>query len=410
MFDVAALRKDFAILGREVHGHPLIYLDNGATTQLPDAVVSRIAEHYRTDNANVHRGTHFLAHASTERLEEARRTVAGFVGAPGDDCVVFTKGATDAVNMVASGLRRYVGPGDRVIATVLEHHSNFVPWQQLCRERDAEFCMAGMDERGNLDLACLERLLAEGAKLVAVTCCSNVLGTVTPAREVVRMAHKAGALCLLDGAQAMRHSVVDVRELGCDYLCFSGHKLLAPTGIGVLCGTPEALDLLEPSEYGGEMVDVVTAEGTTFADLPLRLEAGTPNYVGAIALAAAMDYLQAIGREDIAAYEDDLVAHAEQALAGIDGLQVLGSPAHRSGCVSFAVEGVHPFDLCAMADKLGLALRSGNNCAQPLLSALGLTSVSRLSPAFYNTHEEIDAAVQIIGRVVKLLRAPSWAR
>ena len=404
MLDVPAIRKDFPILERTVHGHPLVYLDNGATTQVPEAVVARIAEHYRTGNANVHRGTHFLAHASTERLEEARRRVARFVGAANDNCIVFTKGTTDAVNMVASGLRHAIGPGDRVVATILEHHSNYVPWQQLCLEHGAQFEVAQINEQGDLDLAALERLLRGGVKLVAVTGCSNVLGTVTPIEHIVQMAHDAGALCLVDGAQAMRHRVMDMQAIGCDFLCFSGHKLMAPTGIGALCGTPKALEMLAPCEFGGEMVDAVAQECTTFADLPLRLEAGTPNYVGAIALAEALDYLEGVGRENAAAYEDELVSHAEQALSAIAGVHVLGNPELRSGCVSFTVDNVHPFDLCSLADKLGLALRSGNNCAQPLLAELGLTSVARLSPAFYNTHDEIDCAAQIVERVVPLVQ------
>ena len=302
--DVERVREDFPIMGQQVHGHPLVYLDNSATTQVPEQVLSAVAEHYRTSNANVHRGMHYLAHASTDALERARETVARFVGAADSSCVVFTRGTTDGLNMVARGLAHVLGPDDAVVVSLMEHHSNYVPWQQACFATSADFRVAGLTAEGDLDEAHYAELLADGkVKIVAMTGCSNVLGTVTPVKRLAKMAHDAGALFVLDGAQIMRHGVVDIVDLGVDYLAFSGHKMMAGTGIGALCGTRDALEMLAPRDFGGEMVGKVTQALTTWEELPLRLEAGTPNYVGAIALGAACDYLCALGREEIAAYE-----------------------------------------------------------------------------------------------------------
>lgn len=424
MFDACKVRKDFPILSTRVHGRPLVYLDNSATMQVPECVIERVSRHYHESNANVHRGMHYLAHESTDALESARATVARFVGAPEDRGVVFTRGTTDSLNMAASGLSHLVRPGDRVVVSVMEHHSNFVPWQQLCLARGAELCVIGLNEDGDVDLAELASVIDGGdpsqgclpdcvggtrkrgpVRIVAMTGCSNVLGAVLPARKVADMAHAEGALFVLDGAQIMRHGVVDINELGCDLLAFSGHKMGAGTGIGALCGSIQTLELLQPRDFGGEMVGDVTAKLTTWEKLPLRLEAGTPNYVGAIALATACDYLSSLGVEEVAAYEDELVGHALEMLQGVEGLRVLGAPSRRSGLVSFTVDGVHPFDLCTLVDSRGVALRSGHNCAQPLLDWYGLTSVARMSPAFYNTHDEIDYAVGQIHTACQMLRS-----
>lgn len=406
MFDVAKVREDFPILQTQVHGCPLVYLDNSATTQVSDQVLRAIENHYHTSNANVHRGMHYLAHASTDALERARETVARFVGASDASCVVFTRGTTDGLNMVARGLEHLLHPGDRVVVSQLEHHSNYVPWQQVCFATGADFRVAGLTAEGDLDEAHYAELLADGkVKIVAMTGCSNVLGTVTPVKRLAKMAHDAGALFVLDGAQIMRHGVVDIADLGVDYLTFSGHKMMAGTGIGALCGTREALGMLAPRDFGGEMVGKVTQAQTTWEELPLRLEAGTPNYVGAIALGAACDYLSSLGREDIAAYESDLVSHAVSALGEIEGLHIAGSPKERAGLVSFTIDGVHPLDLCTLIDARGVALRSGHNCAQPVLDWLGTNSVARLSPAFYNTTAEIDFAASQIDRAAQMLRA-----
>lgn len=405
MLDVPAIRRDFPILDQTVYGKPLVYLDSAATTQVPECVIARVAEQYRTGNGNVHRAAHRMASLATDALEEARKRVAAFVNAPDEDCIVFTRGATEALNTVAGGLRESIGPGDAVVATQLEHHSNFVPWQQLCRERGADFLCARIDGAGDIDLNDLARVLERRPKVVAVTACSNVTGAATPIKRIARMAHDAGALLVVDGAQAMRHGVVDVQDMECDFFAFSGHKMCAGTGIGALYGAREALERLAPCEFGGEMVDKVTLAETTYSALPLRLEAGTPNYMGAVALRAAMDYLEQLGRTEIAAYEDELVRHAVDSLARLDGVRILGSPKRRCGCVSFVAEGAHPFDLCALVDKMGVALRSGHNCAQPAMEAFGVAGAARLSPAFYNTHEEIDAAVACIDRALRMLRA-----
>lgn len=406
MFDVAKVREDFPILQTQVHGCPLVYLDNSATTQVSDQVLRAIENHYHTSNANVHRGMHYLAHASTDALERARETVARFVGASDASCVVFTRGTTDGLNMVARGLEHLLHPGDRVVVSQLEHHSNYVPWQQACFATGAEFCVVRLTESGDVDEGHLAELLSAGnVKIVAMAGCSNVLGTVVPVARIARAAHDAGALFVLDGAQIMRHGVVDLAEFGADYLAFSGHKMMAGTGIGALCGTREALELLHPRDFGGEMVGEVTQVRTTWEELPLRLEAGTPNYVGAVALAAACDYIDALGRENVAAYEDDLVAHAMEKLRSVEGLRIAGSPSKRAGLVSFMMDEVHPLDLCTLIDARGVALRSGHNCAQPALAWLGETSVARLSPAFYNTFEEIDYAVGQIERAAQMLRA-----
>lgn len=424
MFDVEKVRGDFPILATQVHGHPLVYLDNAATMQVPRQVTDRVVEHYRTSNANVHRGMHYLAHASTVALEEARKTVARFVGLADERGVVFTRGTTDALNMCAAGLAHLVEPGDRVVVSAMEHHSNFVPWQQLCFARGAEFCVVGLDDNGDVDLTELQRVLDGGpdaprghmaadekppvepgpVKVVAMTGCSNVLGAVLPARKVADMAHAAGALFVLDGAQLMRHGTVDIPAFGCDFFATSGHKFGAGTGIGILCGPVEAMELLHPRDFGGEMVGEVTAAFTSYDELPLRLEAGTPNYVGAIAMATACDYLSELGREDVAAYEDELVAYAAEKLGSIEGLHVLGSPKKRAGLVSFTIDDVHPLDLCTMVDTRGAALRSGHNCAQPLLDWYGLKSVARMSPAFYNMREEIDSACELIEKTSIMLR------
>ena len=406
MFDVAKVREDFPILQMQVHGCPLVYLDNSATTQVSDQVLRAIENHYHTSNANVHRGMHYLAHASTDALERARETVARFVDAADSSCVVFTRGTTDGLNMVARGLAHVLGPDDAVVVSLMEHHSNYVPWQQVCFATGADFRVAGLTAEGDLDETRYAELLADGkAKIVAMTGCSNVLGTVTPVKRLAKMAHDAGALFVLDGAQIMRHGVVDITDLGVDYLAFSGHKMMAGTGIGALCGTREALEMLAPRDFGGEMVGKVTQAQTTWEELPLRLEAGTPNYVGAIALGAACDYLSSLGREDIAAYESDLVSHAVSALGEIEGLHIAGSPKERAGLISFTIDGVHPLDLCTLIDARGVALRSGHNCAQPVLDWLGTSSVARLSPAFYNTTAEIDFAASQIGRAAQMLRA-----
>lgn len=405
--EVVRGRGDFPILDQSVKGHPLVYLDNGATTQIPEPVLREIVRHYHTDNANVHRGIHTLSGRSTAALEAAREKVRAYLNAERAEEIVFTKGTTDSLNMLARSMEARLGPGDAVVVSALEHHANFVPWQQLCLRTGARFLVAPLDEAGDVDLEAFGRLLDENqVAVVAMTHVSNVTGTVNPVARITRMVHDHGALMVVDAAQSIRHEKVDVREIECDFLAFSGHKMCAPTGIGVLYGRFSEFEKLDPVEFGGEMVDIVTTQTTTFEALPLRFEAGTPNYVGARALGAAVDYLEGIGRDAVCAYEHELLAYAEERLAAVEGLRLLGHPAHRAGCLSFAVENVHPFDLAALLDTQGIALRSGNQCAQPLLhEAYGIQNITRLSPAFYNTRAEIDACVTALERVIPLLQA-----
>ena len=409
MFEVQQVRADFPILSQEVFGHPLVYLDNAATMQMPEPVLQTVVNHYLADNANVHRGIHALSERSTRALETARERVRAFVNAKSADEIVFTSGTTGSLNMLAD---MWFGSGcadGAVVTTMMEHHANFVPWQQACLKHGCDFLVAPLDEKGDLDMGELENLLScHDVSLLAVTHVSNVLGTVNPIGEIVAMAHAHGVKVAVDAAQSIRHEAVDVQALDCDFLAFSGHKMGGPTGIGVLYGKMAELERLRPVRFGGEMVGDVRVAGTTFERAPLRFEAGTPNYIGAIGLAAAMDYLDNLDRAEVGKYEHELLAYAEERLAGIDGLSFLGNPEKRAGCLSFTVEGAHPFDVATLADKLGVALRSGNQCAQPLLyEAYDAHNITRLSPAFYNTYDEIDVAVNVLHRVIARIRSVS---
>lgn len=406
MLNVEAVRDDFPVLEQEVFGRPLVYLDSAATMQMPKPVLDAVVRHYTHDNANVHRGIHALSERSTRALEDARERARTFINAESADEVVFTSGTTGSLNMLADMWAQTMRPGTAIVVTMMEHHANFVPWQQACARKGCAFCAAPLDANGDIDLAAFEELLEEhDVSLVSVAHVSNVLGTVNPVRAIAALAHAHGAAVVVDAAQSVRHERVDVRAIDCDFLAFSGHKMGAPTGIGVLYGKRAMLERLRPVRFGGEMVEDVRVGKTTFEELPLRFEAGTPNYVGAIGLAAAIDYLEQMGRDNVRAYEHELLAYAEQRLGEIDGLQVLGNPQHRAGCLSFTVEGAHPFDIATLADKLGIALRSGNQCAQPLLyEAYDVQSITRMSPAFYNTMGEIDRAVDVLEYVLKLLR------
>lgn len=407
MFDVQRARNSFPILDQEVFGHQLVYLDNAATLQMPEAVLQVIVQHYHADNANVHRGIHALSERSTRALETARERVRVFLKADSSDEIVFTSGTTGSLNMLADMWFGSGRGGGAVITTMMEHHANFVPWQQACAKHGCEFLVAPLDERGNLDLAALEVLLSRpDVSLLAVAHVSNVLGTVNPIERIVDMAHAHDVAVVVDAAQSIRHEPVDVKALDCDFLAFSGHKMGAPTGIGVLYGKMAELERLRPVRFGGEMVDGVRVAEATFERPPLRFEAGTPNYVGAIGLAAAMDYVDSLGRADVSAYEHELLAYAEERLAGIDGLSLLGSPERRAGCLSFTVEGAHPFDIATLVDKLGVAFRSGSQCAQPLLNeAYDARGITRISPAFYNTYEEIEIAADALELVLFHIRS-----
>jgi cysteine desulfurase/selenocysteine lyase len=391
-YDVARLRREFPILAQRVHGKPLAYLDNAATTQKPRAVLDALRRYYEEDNANVHRGVHLLSERATRAYEDARKKVARFLNAADHREVVFVRGTTEAVNLVAQTFgRTRVGAGDEVLVTHLEHHSNFVPWQMLCQERGARLRVAPVTDAGELDLDALDALLGPRTRLLAVTQVSNALGTVTPLPEIVARAHAKGVPVLVDGAQGAPHAGFDVQASGADFYALSGHKMYGPTGIGVLWGRREHLDAMPPWQGGGDMILSVELERTVYNRLPYKFEAGTPDISGAIGLGAAVDWIGAVGLEAIAAHERSLLEHAVAALSRIPGIRLVGTPAHRAGVVSFLLGDVHPHDLGTIVDRHGVAIRAGHHCAQPLMKRFGVAATARASVAAYNTHEEIDA-------------------
>jgi cysteine desulfurase/selenocysteine lyase len=391
-YDLARVRADFPILAREVHGRPLAYLDNAASTQKPLAVLDAIASCYTESYANVERGVHTLSQRATELREQARETVRRFLNAPSAQEVVFVRGTTEAINLVAASWgRRNVQAGDEILISALEHHSNIVPWQMLCEERGAVLRVAPVDDRGEILLDELERLLSPRTRLVAVAHVSNSLGTVCPVREITELAHAHGALVLVDGAQGVPHRTVDVQAIGCDFYAFSGHKVYGPSGIGALWGRAGLLAAMPPWQGGGGMVRVVTFEKTTYADPPHRFEAGTPFIEGAIGLAAALDYMTALGLPAIAAWEDALLARATERLAEIPGLRIIGTAPHKAAVVSFVLDGIHPHDVGTILDRRGIAVRAGHHCAQPVMQRFGVPATTRASFGLYNTPEEVDA-------------------
>jgi cysteine desulfurase / selenocysteine lyase len=399
-YDVARVREDFPILAQRIHGHPLVYLDNAASTQKPRAVLDALAGFYGTSYANVGRGVHTLTQRSTEAYESARRTVQRFLGAPHAEEIVFVRGTTEAINLVAQCWgRQNVGPGDEVLITALEHHSNILPWQMLCAERGARLRVAPVDDRGEVILEELERLLSERTRVVAVAHVSNALGTIVPVREISELAHARGAVVLVDGAQGAPHLEVDVRELGCDFYTFSGHKVYGPSGIGALWGRADLLEAMPPWQGGGGMVVRVRFEETTYLPPPHRFEAGTPFIEGAVALAAALDYVSALGRSAIAAWEQELLARLMERLAEIPGVRILGTSEHKAAVVSFTLDGAHPHDVGTILDRQGIAVRAGNHCAQPVMERFGVPATSRASFGLYNTPEEVEALAAGLRRV-----------
>lgn len=396
-------REDFPILSREVHGRPLVYLDNAATTQKPRAVLEAMDALYTTCNANVHRGIHTLSQEATALHEAARERVRSFLNARSTAEIVFTRGTTESLNLVAASFSQaFLREGDEVIVTVMEHHSNIVPWQ-LARERwGFTLRVVPMDDEGRLDLEAYAALLNERTRLVCCCQVSNVLGTVNPVREMARMAHDAGAYFLVDGAQSVPHFPVDVQELDCDFLAFSAHKIYGPTGVGVLYGKEALLEQLPPYQGGGEMIARVTFEHTTFERLPFKFEAGTPDYVGTHGLAAALDYVEAVGLDRIAAHEEVLTRHAMARMAEIDQMQFYGTVPGKTSVVSFNVGQIHPMDLGTLLDRLGFAIRTGHHCAQPLMARCGVEGMARVSFALYNTEDEIDRFMEALQRVVRM--------
>ena len=396
-------RPDFPLLSREVHGRPLVYLDNAATTQKPRAVLEAMDRLYTTCNANVHRGIHTLSQEATALHEAARERVRAFLNARSTAEIIFTRGTTESLNLVASSFAEaFLHEGDEVILTVMEHHSDIVPWQLARERRGFTLRVVPMDDAGRLDLEAYAALLNERTRLVCCCHVSNVLGTVNPVREMARMAHEAGAYFLVDGAQSVPHFPVDVQELDCDFLAFSAHKLYGPTGVGVLYGKEEVLEQMPPYQGGGEMIARVTFEKTTFERLPFKFEAGTPDYVGTHGLAAAIDYVAGIGLDRIAAYEDLLTRHAMARMREIEGMQFFGTVEGKTSVVSFNVGRIHPMDLGTLLDHLGFAIRTGHHCAQPLMARCGVEGMARVSFALYNTVEEIDRFVEALQRVVRM--------
>ncbi len=403
MLEVEQLREDFPVLTTRVHERPLAYLDNGATMQVPLPVMHAVEEQYRRYHANIHRGIHYLSEQSTARVEHARQTVAKLIGAGEPEEVIFTSGTTQSINMVARSFSEaFLNPGDLVVTTEMEHHSNLIPWQEACRRTGAELGVTPLTERGELDLDGFRQLMQRRPKLVAVTCVSNVLGTVNPVEELIPLAHEAGAAVLLDGAQAMRHGRIDVKTLDCDFFCFSGHKMMAPTGTGVLYGKRAWLERMPPVLFGGGMVDEVSARSATWGEMPFKFEAGTQNIAGIIGLEAAIHYMEGLGLKDIYQYEAELLAYTEAALRKNPEVEILGAPACRSGALSFNLKGFHYYDTAKLLDQLGIAVRSGHHCAQPLLERFGLTGAVRVTPAFYNTKGEIDALAAGLERIAAL--------
>jgi cysteine desulfurase/selenocysteine lyase len=391
-FDVERVRRDFPILARTVHGKPLIYFDTAASAQRPLAVIEATNRFYRHHNANVHRGVHTLSQEATDQYEHARRRLAEFINAPSDREIVFTRGTTEAINLVAqSFLRPKLGPGDEILVTHMEHHSNIVPWQMLRDETGASLKVVPVNERGELRMDVLESMLSERVKLLGIVNVSNALGTINPVAEVCRMARRFGIPVLVDGAQATPHARVDVQALGCDFFCMSAHKMYGPTGIGALWAPEAVLDAMPPWQGGGEMISRVTFEKTTWNEVPSKFEAGTPNIAGAIGLGAAVDYLDGIGMDAIAAHEQSLLAYATERMSAVDGLRIIGTAEHKAGVISFTLDGVHPHDLGTIIDHFGVAIRTGHHCTMPLMQFFEVPATARVSFGLYNTHEEIDA-------------------
>lgn len=405
MFDVEKIRGEFPILSRRVYGKPLVYLDSGATAQKPRCVIEQVDALYRGMNANIHRGVHLLSEEATERYEAARSRIAAFIGAAEREEVVFTAGATASLNTVAYAWgERFVQAGDNIVVSEMEHHSNIVPWQLLAQRKGAEIRMLPFDDDGRLRTECLPSLVDARTRAVAVTQASNTLGTRPDLRPVVEAAHAVGAVVAVDGCQGIVHGGVNVREMGCDFYAFSGHKLYGPTGIGVLYGRRELLEAMPPFLGGGDMVDRVTFAGTTFAPVPLKFEAGTANFVGAIALGRAVEFLQEFDPAEIEAYETALLRRATERLSAIDGLRIYGTTEDKCAIVSFNVEGVHPYDMGMILDKLGIAVRTGQHCAEPVMDHYATTGMCRASFALYNTLGEADALADGVARAVRMLR------
>lgn len=403
MYDINKVREDFPILARQIYGKPLVYLDNGATTQKPRQVVEAMVDEYYNVNANVHRGVHFLSQQATDLHEASREAVKRFINAQSTDEIVFTRGTTESINLLAFSLgEAMVKEGDEIVVSAMEHHSDIVPWQMMCGRKGAVLRVIPMTDEGELELETLEGMLNERTKIVCCTHVSNVLGTVNPVKQIVKMAHVHDVPVLIDGAQSVPHMPVDVQELDCDFFAFSGHKVYGPTGVGVLYGKEEWLEKLPPYQGGGEMIKNVTWERTTYNVLPYKFEAGTPDYVATHALAKALEYVTALSMENIYAYEQELTQYALERMRQIEGMRIFGDAAHRDAVISFLVGDIHHLDMGTLLDRLGIAVRTGHHCAEPLMTRLGISGTVRASFGLYNTREEVDALVAGIEKVSKM--------
>jgi len=402
-FDVESIRRDFPILSTQVRGKPLVYLDNAATTQKPRQVIERLDRYYSEENSNVHRGVHYLSELATDEFEKARRTVRDFLGASSEKEIVFVRGTTEAVNLVARTFgRKHVGAGDEVVITAIEHHSNIVPWQMLCEEQNATLRVVPVNDRGEIELEAFEATLSERTRLASITHISNALGTVNPIKKMIASAHARGIPVMVDGAQGVPHGKVDVRDLDCDFYAFSGHKVYGPTGIGILYGKEKHFETMPPWQGGGDMILSVSFEKTTYNVPPFKFEAGTPNIAGAIGLAAALDYVRSIGADKITAHEGDLLRYATSRLQEIPQLRILGTAREKASVVSFVLEGVHPHDIGTIIDQEGVAIRTGHHCAQPVMKRFKVPATARASLGLYNTREEIDVLAGAIRKVLEV--------
>ena len=405
MFDVNQIRKDFPILREQVYGKPLVYLDNGATTQKPRRVVEVMSEYYLRYNSNVHRGVHYLSNKSTDANERARAVVRDYIHAGETEEVIFTRGTTESINLVAYTFgEAFIHAGDEIVVTEMEHHANIVPWQMLCERKGAELKVVPFKDNGELDMEAFAGLMNGRVKLVAVAYVSNVLGTVNPVKRIIDAAHAVGAYALVDAAQAIQHIPIDVRELDCDFLAFSGHKIYGPTGVGVLYGKRELLEQMPPWQGGGEMIKEVRFEKTTYNELPFKFEAGTPDFIGVIGLGEAIEYVKSVGLDEIAAHEHGLIAYAMERIRQVPRIILYGDAPGKSSVVSFGLEGMHHFDLGTLLDKMGIAVRTGQLCADPVMSHYGVTGMVRASLAMYNTEEEIDALCAGLKKIERIFK------
>ena len=403
MLDINKIRAQFPILNLKVNGKELVYFDNGATTQKPQAVIDAEANYYANENANVHRGVHFLSGLATDKFEETRNTIQSFISAKHNHEIIFTKGTTDSINLVANGFRTLLNKGDEIIISEMEHHSNIVPWQMCCEQSGATLKVIPLLNNGGLDMNEFENLLSENTKLVAVTHISNALGTINDIETIIAKSHSFGAKVMIDGAQAASHITLDMQKLDADFYCFSAHKMFGPTGVGVLYGKEDSLNALPPYQGGGEMIKEVSFKKTTYACLPHKFEAGTPNIAGVIAFKAAIDFITNLGVETIARYEDELLQYATTEILKIEGVKIYGTAKNKSGIISFNIDGLHPYDIGMIVDKMGVAIRTGHHCTQPIMQKFNIPGTARISIAVYNTKAEVDVCINAIKKAKQML-------